>query len=214
MVGAVQQEDDGSRGSETYAEKRNDFAPLERGRFRERRARSRKIRAKTPKDFLPPRFMSIYFSHPPQWGEDPSAFEGNGLCLVVWRRKWTSSRNCTASLSTQNYTPPGRREHSWHFVILDEMNRKDAEMASAEGVAICRDASHTNPKRERSFRLHPSLAFGSVCQSTRSPTNFPTNYPADSHARGADDSPRHTPRRCRAARRAQSRIDWTYWSMP
>jgi hypothetical protein len=37
----------------------------------------------------------------------------------------------------ENYTAPGRREHSWHFVILDEMNRKDAEMASAEGVAIC-----------------------------------------------------------------------------
>jgi hypothetical protein len=37
----------------------------------------------------------------------------------------------------ENYTQPGRRELSWHFVILDEMNRKDAEMASAEGVAIC-----------------------------------------------------------------------------
>jgi hypothetical protein len=37
----------------------------------------------------------------------------------------------------ENYTPPGRRETSWHFVILDEMNRKDAETASAEGASIC-----------------------------------------------------------------------------
>jgi hypothetical protein len=37
----------------------------------------------------------------------------------------------------ENYTLPGRREHSWHSVILDEMNRKDAEMASAESVSLC-----------------------------------------------------------------------------
>ena len=37
----------------------------------------------------------------------------------------------------ENYTPPGRRESSWHFVILDEMNRKDVETASAEGASIC-----------------------------------------------------------------------------
>jgi hypothetical protein len=37
----------------------------------------------------------------------------------------------------ENYAPPGRRELSWHSVILDEMNCKDAEMASAEGVSLC-----------------------------------------------------------------------------
>ncbi len=37
----------------------------------------------------------------------------------------------------ENYTPPGRRELSWHPVILDEMNRKDVEMSEAEAVCIC-----------------------------------------------------------------------------
>ena len=37
----------------------------------------------------------------------------------------------------ENYVPPGRRELSWHPVILDEMNRKDVEMSEAEAVAIC-----------------------------------------------------------------------------
>lgn len=37
----------------------------------------------------------------------------------------------------ENYVPAGRRELSWHSVILDEMTRKDVEMAEAESVSIC-----------------------------------------------------------------------------
>ena len=37
----------------------------------------------------------------------------------------------------ENYVPPGRRELSWHPVILDEMNRKDVDMSAAEAVTIC-----------------------------------------------------------------------------
>ena len=55
----------------------------------------------------------------------------------MWRRKWILSRNCAASLAAENYVPPGRRELSWHPVILDEMTRKDVDLSEAEAVCIC-----------------------------------------------------------------------------
>ncbi len=37
----------------------------------------------------------------------------------------------------ENYVPRGQRELSWHPVILDEMDRKDVEMAEADAVVTC-----------------------------------------------------------------------------
>ena len=37
----------------------------------------------------------------------------------------------------ENYVPSGQRERSWHPVILDEMGRKDLEMAEVEPVFTC-----------------------------------------------------------------------------
>jgi hypothetical protein len=37
----------------------------------------------------------------------------------------------------EHYVPRDRRELSWHPVILDEMDRKDVEMAEAEPVCTC-----------------------------------------------------------------------------
>jgi len=37
----------------------------------------------------------------------------------------------------QHYVPRPQRERAWHPVILDEMQRKDHEMAEVEGVATC-----------------------------------------------------------------------------
>jgi hypothetical protein len=37
----------------------------------------------------------------------------------------------------ENYVPPGRRELSWHPVILDEMSRKEVEMTEVESLSIC-----------------------------------------------------------------------------
>ena len=34
----------------------------------------------------------------------------------------------------ENYVPRGRREKSWHPVVLDEMDRKDAENHADEAV--------------------------------------------------------------------------------
>jgi hypothetical protein len=34
----------------------------------------------------------------------------------------------------ENYVPSGRRDRSWHPVILDEMTRKDDELVEAEAV--------------------------------------------------------------------------------
>jgi hypothetical protein len=37
----------------------------------------------------------------------------------------------------ENYVPPGQRQLTWHPVILDEMDRKDVEMAEADAVVTC-----------------------------------------------------------------------------
>jgi hypothetical protein len=37
----------------------------------------------------------------------------------------------------ENYVPPSQRQLTWHSVILDEMARKDVEMAEAEIVVTC-----------------------------------------------------------------------------
>lgn len=37
----------------------------------------------------------------------------------------------------EHYVPGERRELAWHPVILDEMARKDAELAEAEVVCTC-----------------------------------------------------------------------------
>jgi hypothetical protein len=37
----------------------------------------------------------------------------------------------------ENYVPPSQRELTWHPVILDEMDRKDVEMAEADAVVTC-----------------------------------------------------------------------------
>jgi hypothetical protein len=37
----------------------------------------------------------------------------------------------------ENYVPRGQRQLSWHPVILDEMARKDYDMAEAEVVVTC-----------------------------------------------------------------------------
>lgn len=37
----------------------------------------------------------------------------------------------------EHYVPSGQRERSWHPVILDEMGRKDLEMAEVEPVFTC-----------------------------------------------------------------------------
>ena len=37
----------------------------------------------------------------------------------------------------ENYVPRDRRELSWHPVILDEMSRKDVEMAEVEPAFTC-----------------------------------------------------------------------------
>jgi hypothetical protein len=37
----------------------------------------------------------------------------------------------------EHYAPPSQRELSWHPVVLDEMDRKDAEMAEVEPVCTC-----------------------------------------------------------------------------
>ena len=37
----------------------------------------------------------------------------------------------------ENYVPRDRRELSWHPVILDEMSRKDVEMAEVEPACTC-----------------------------------------------------------------------------
>jgi hypothetical protein len=34
----------------------------------------------------------------------------------------------------ENYVPPSRREEAWHPVVLDEMGRKEVEMAD---VSMC-----------------------------------------------------------------------------
>jgi hypothetical protein len=37
----------------------------------------------------------------------------------------------------EHYVPRNQREMSWHPVILDEMDRKDHEMAEVEPVCTC-----------------------------------------------------------------------------
>jgi hypothetical protein len=37
----------------------------------------------------------------------------------------------------ENYVPRDQRELSWHFVILNEMERKDEEMDEVEAVCTC-----------------------------------------------------------------------------
>ena len=37
----------------------------------------------------------------------------------------------------QHFVPRPQRERTWHPVVLDEMQRKDHEMAEAEAVATC-----------------------------------------------------------------------------
>ena len=37
----------------------------------------------------------------------------------------------------ENYVPRDKRERSWHPVVLDEMARKDVEMAEVEPVFTC-----------------------------------------------------------------------------
>ncbi|MHB1423809.1 MAG: hypothetical protein ACYC3I_11560 [Gemmataceae bacterium] len=37
----------------------------------------------------------------------------------------------------EHYVPRNQREFSWHPVILDEMDRKDREMAEVEAVFTC-----------------------------------------------------------------------------
>jgi len=37
----------------------------------------------------------------------------------------------------ENYVPPSQRQLTWHPVILDEMDRKDVEMAEADAVVTC-----------------------------------------------------------------------------
>ena len=37
----------------------------------------------------------------------------------------------------EHYAPPSQRELSWHPVVLDEMGRKDVEMAEVEPVVTC-----------------------------------------------------------------------------
>ena len=36
----------------------------------------------------------------------------------------------------ENYVPRDRRELSWHPIILDEMSRKEDEMAQVEAVVL------------------------------------------------------------------------------
>jgi hypothetical protein len=37
----------------------------------------------------------------------------------------------------EHYVPQNQRQLSWHAVILDEMDRKDREMAEVEPVFTC-----------------------------------------------------------------------------
>jgi hypothetical protein len=37
----------------------------------------------------------------------------------------------------EHYVPRSQRQLSWHPVILDEMDRKDAEMGEVEAVVTC-----------------------------------------------------------------------------
>jgi hypothetical protein len=37
----------------------------------------------------------------------------------------------------ENYVPPREREQSWHPVVLDEMDKKDVEVAGAENHCTC-----------------------------------------------------------------------------
>ena len=37
----------------------------------------------------------------------------------------------------EHYVPEQQRQLTWHPVILDEMDRKDVEMAEAEPVCTC-----------------------------------------------------------------------------
>jgi hypothetical protein len=37
----------------------------------------------------------------------------------------------------EHYVPLSQRERSWHPVVLDEMGRKDVEMAEVEPVVTC-----------------------------------------------------------------------------
>ena len=37
----------------------------------------------------------------------------------------------------ENYVPPRDREQSWHPVVLDEMDKKDVEVAGVESHCIC-----------------------------------------------------------------------------
>lgn len=37
----------------------------------------------------------------------------------------------------EHYVPRNQRQMSWHAVILDEMDRKDREMAEVEPVFTC-----------------------------------------------------------------------------
>ena len=36
----------------------------------------------------------------------------------------------------ENYVPGGRREASWHPIVLDEMDKKDLEMSDAEPTPV------------------------------------------------------------------------------
>jgi hypothetical protein len=36
----------------------------------------------------------------------------------------------------ENYVPDGKREASWHPIILDEMDKKDLELSNAEPVPV------------------------------------------------------------------------------